>query len=139
MRKQYERRADRIAESIVGELMHDRWRVNLRKLPRSYQLDYVMLKRGKVVGFAEIKQRTTRMNEYDTYTVSLSKVHAGRMITLTTSLPCFLVVSWADAVGFVDMSKVEIKPLMWGGRNDRNDPEDKEVMVHISTEDFEYL
>ena len=96
------------------------------KLPRSYILDYALIKNNEIVGFAEVKRRKVAMGMYPTIFVALHKTIAANNMPL----PCALVVGWDDAYGWLDLKSRPVK-LAMSGRKDRNDPADIEPMVYF--------
>lgn len=105
------------------------------KLPISYRLDIGVIQGGIITAFAEFKCRNIRMDLYDSFFISLSKLmilqdYVGR------GFVSHLVVGWTDYMGVFEprvTDEFEIRP---GGRTDRGDPADMEPMAHIPTTSF---
>ena len=110
----------------------------LKKIPIRYGLDYGIVREGEIVAFAELKCRTNRKDDFDSYMISLGKIQSARSLAETTGLDTFLFVFWKDASGWLDFKTVPFW-LQFGGRVDRNDPQDIEPMCHIPMSSFKEL
>lgn len=83
--------------------------------------------------YAEMKCRTCSRHEYGTYSVSATKkVNAARL-----GRPTILVVEWTDGVGVLSIHKPDYYEM--GGRRDRGDPRDIELMAHYDVERFRMI
>jgi hypothetical protein len=67
--------------------------------------------------------------------VSLLKWMTARDVAKAARVPGFLVVSWTDCVGMISVDADEVVPGV-GGRTDRGDPDDVELVVHIPVAKF---
>ena len=105
------------------------------KLPISYRLDVGIVQGGVITAFAEFKCRNIRMDLYDSFFISLSKLmilqdYASR------NLVAHLVVGWTDYMGVFEPRMTDEFGIRPGGRTDRGDPADMEPMAHISIASF---
>ena len=66
MRPTYENKQSLDAERKTVETLSKMWKVQFIKMPISYHLDYSMVQKDSVVGFAEVKVRTNPITQYDT-------------------------------------------------------------------------
>jgi|TARA_R110000796_G_scaffold26400_3_gene73488 hypothetical protein len=106
-------------------------------MPITYKLDYAMYRNDNLVGFSEVKCRTNSVQDYKTYIISLSKVMSARRLSSVTSTKSLLIVSWSDAIGWIDFfSDFKVKQ---GGRSDRNDWQDQEPVCHFDIKDFKII
>jgi len=111
----------------------------LNKLPISYRVDYAVTQNGKVVGFTELKCRGVPSTKYKTLILSLGKWEA--LLSLQQSarnLRSNLAVRFTDTDLWFPVfpetrDAVEVR---WGGRNDREDWQDMEPVVHLPISDF---
>jgi hypothetical protein len=146
MRPVYETEADRIRERAValkvkawlaGSAAHSATAVKLKPFS---PVDFAICKHdGTVVAFVEVKVRTCRSDEYDTYLLSMDKAIALRRLAQDTNgMLVYLAVEWMDRVGvfLVRADTVFSRPMM-GGRWDRGDGQDVEPVVHIPVSAFE--
>ena len=141
MRKTYETDKDRSNEGKIADLIHEKWEVNLVKLPVSYNLDYAMLnicKDCKLCGFLEVKVRSLTKSYFSLYMISLAKVIKARELTKITGLPSLLVVQWEDEAGWISFS-AELQAFGIGGRKDRNDWQDQEPITYFKTHEFNQI
>ena len=138
MRKTYETEEDRSNERQVIDLIHELWNINVFKLPISYGLDFAMIdnrENGMVLGFLEVKKRSTDKSQYSSYMISLSKVMKARELTQVSNLPSLLVVQWRDESGWINFSD-ELNGIGFGGRSDRSDWQDQEPVAFMKTHNF---
>ena len=134
-RPKYESDLDRRNEQVVADALKGIG-YDLVKLPPHYRLDYVLIKDGKPKAFVEVKARTFKMNKYDTALVNLHKVMAARALTFETNLPAFMVVLYQDALARVSFAEEFEFGFLAGGRKDRNDPMDKDLVCYFPIERF---
>lgn len=136
-RQWYERKADLDAEAALASKIAKALHVQPQKLEaRAYQIDYCLLRRGRVCGWAEIKIRTNDSTTYDTYLMSLHKYMAGVRLAEATGLPFVLVVGFTDGpMAFMctgrDGRARDRVHVRMGGRTDRGDRQDTEPTVHL--------
>jgi hypothetical protein len=134
---------ERLAEHLMLRWELDGWKRN----PRMYPIDISFIKDDVIKGFAEIKCRTVSVDTYETYMISVSKVIAAQSLSKATGLGCYLVVKWTDSLGWISFGSGEkvvdprpgiIRPkfVAWGGRSDREDPQDMEPVIHFDIDDF---
>jgi hypothetical protein len=106
MRPVYETEADRIRERAVA-LKVKAWLagganagVTAVKLKPFSPVDFAICKHdGTVVAFVEVKVRTCRSDEYDTYLLSMDKAIALRRLAQDTNgMLVYLAVEWMDRV-----------------------------------------
>jgi len=128
----YETQDHMTAESRLANLLKSQWKCELRKLSRKAQIDYAVYRKGERVAFAELKCRTNKKGAYSTYMLSLDKVMAAGRLGAVTNVPVFLIVSWTDAVGCMKITTPDRVDI--GGRSDRNDPEDTELVGYYDIE-----
>ena len=134
---------ERLAEHLMLRWELDGWKRN----PPMYPIDISFMKDGVIKGFAEIKCRNCSADTYKTYMISASKVIAAQSLTKATGLDCYLVVKWTDSLGWISFGSgeevvdprpgiISTKFVAWGGRSDRQDPQDMEPVIHFDIDDF---
>lgn len=134
MRPYYENQRDLSNEHLVATILKEKG-IDLVKMPISYRLDFAMLRKGKVRGFAEVKTRNNRHDKYPTLMISLGKVMAARQLSEATGTRSILLVKFLDGLYWCDFASpfnLEI-----GGRKDRQDAADIEPVAHFPTEAFQ--
>jgi hypothetical protein len=63
VRTQYESDEDRFNEQKVMSKVRRHWRLDgYRKLPKSYVVDFALIRKNEVIGFAEVKRRNVAFN-----------------------------------------------------------------------------
>jgi len=125
-------------ERLVAELIEAEWNVMVKKLPRLYHLDFVLLNKAKQIrGFAEIKIRDNPQLQYAEYMIGLSKVLQAKKLTEFTGQTCVVIVRWTDFTGWISLR--EYKRIGWGGRTDRDDFQDLEPMAFFTASAFKAL
>jgi len=133
-RPRYESAHDRQNEQIVSDALRERG-YELMKLNPTYRLDCAIIKDGVPVGFVEIKARTFEMNKFSTALVNLHKVMAARQLTFETNLPSYMVVLYKDALARISFAE-DFELGVFRGRNDRDDPMDRDLMAHFPISRF---
>ena len=125
-------------ERLVAELIEAEWNVTVKKLPRLYHLDFVLLNKAKKIrGFAEIKIRDNPQLQYAEYMIGLSKVLQAKKLTEFTGQTCVVIVRWTDFTGWISLR--EYKRIGWGGRTGRDDFQDLEPMAFFTASAFKAL
>lgn len=135
MRPIYETGSDVAREAAIAALVAERYGATAKKLPARYCLDHAFMRGDKLVGLAEIKCRKNPSTRYPTLMVSLLKWMTARDVAKAARVPGFLVVSWTDRVGMISVDADDIVPGV-GGRTDRGDADDVELVVHIPVSKF---
>jgi hypothetical protein len=139
VRPTYETARDVDNERAVAEVIERRLRLTARKLPRHYELDYVLTDGDEVRGFAEIKCRTNALEQYPTYIISGHKWEYGLRWEALAHAPFVIVVRFTDGIYYCRPRYVQGHRVMLGGRRDRGDEQDIEPVVHIPVGEFTLL
>lgn len=129
----YETPHDRQRQQAAAETFGAAINAQLVATPPKTRHDYDAFRGGVMVGHIEIKCRTTPVDKYPTYTVAAHKVDALRGL----GLPAVIVVRWADAIGWCWPTDETHRAM--GGRWDRGDPADREVVAHFPISAFRVL
>ena len=134
-RPQYESQLDRQNEQIVAKVIQGLG-YEMTKLPPHYRLDYVVMRDGKPKAFVEVKARTFEMQKYPTALVNLHKVIAARQLSFETDLPAYMVVLYTDCLARISFAEDFELGFLANGRNDRDDPMDRDLVCHFPIERF---
>tara|TARA_R100000664_G_C2687470_1_gene92945 strand:- start:82 stop:483 length:402 start_codon:yes stop_codon:yes gene_type:complete len=122
-------------EERVVAVLSPVWNLSFFKTHNKATFDYAMMRDDEIYGLAEIKCRTTPSNAYPTYMISTRKLHDCTMLANFISVPFILIVSFSDQIMYWDGSGYITHGI--GGRRDRNDNRDMEIVTHIPIENFE--
>ena len=136
-RPTYERPADRSAErEVIDELLTLLGGLKAHKLPRADQIDFAITDADKnVVAVAEVKCRTQR---YPTLMLSASKwLRLQEYRSL--GIDALLVVRWPEGTFIAPALPECVASVEIGGRIDRGDPEDMEMVVHVRGDAFKRM
>lgn len=117
------------------------WGCQIIKLPYKDWVDCIALKKGEVTFILEIKCRTNSMKEYSTYMLSAGKIAHGLMYANLARVHFILAVQFTDAEMFCDITSLDAsmeKIIKYGvgGRTDRGDPQDIEMVGYIPMDRF---
>ena len=134
----YESQQDLLRERDVADQLSYRWNCEIYKMPVRYQIDWAMLRGGELKAFAELKIRNNEIGRYETFMISLGKWVYGNQLSVISGVPFLVVVRWSDGLFWHEAGTAPITISM-GGRFDRNDSQDFEPMVHISTSAFKRI
>lgn len=107
------------------------------KNPISYRVDFSLIRKGEIVAFAEAKRRYHNAGTYPTFMLSLGKYLAACEMARMTSTTSLVVVQWNDVMGYT-LFPCEFT-LAIGGRDDRNDGQDKEPCIFVEMKHFIFL
>lgn len=131
----YETAKDRANEEEIALLLADRFKAKAIKAKRLYGLDWFFEREGYVVGMVEIKVRNYASTAFKTYMISADKIARIRMLSSVCGIPTFLFVAWTDEIGYINLADTPDYSAI-GGRKDRGDPQDMEVLLHYSVDRF---
>lgn len=143
----YERAEDRKREAEAMEkfLSHIRLekqgqQVTANEAPPLHPYDYEVLVDGRPWALIEVKCRSNKRDAYPNYMISTEKVRVLREASHARGLAAFLLVSWADIIGYAGAETAASRGVRaWGGRYDRADPKDQEYVFHIPLTAFTYF
>jgi len=141
----YETNKDRLAEARVAKRVADKWSCKPVKLRPTYVVDYALLQGDVCKAFMEIKCRNYSMKQMDDmggFMLSLDKWRAGIDLSRCSGAAFILVVSTPDAVWWhrIEAGKPDDHDgVAFGGRTDRDDPQDVEPVVLLKAVRFKKL
>lgn len=135
-RLHYETKQDLRVEDAVAEIYARQLHVAQVKIPaKQYRMDRAATRDGKIIGFFEIKTRTTSHDRYASYMLSAAKFRDG-VYWHHLGLSFTLVVSFTDGIFYYTyQNKAEVSYTL-GGRTDRKDAQDIEPLALIPMELF---
>jgi hypothetical protein len=135
----YETRADRMRESAVAGTVARHLGMTARKLAKYDFADFALTRGDRVAGLLEVKVRRVASTTYPTYHVSMAKLIK---LVQWQPLEIYLAVQWTDRLGLLQLRPDRLSPvehLSIGGRQDRGDPMDIEIMANINVSAFETI
>ena len=135
-RPKYETAANLAKEAMVIRQVCARFKFDAVKLPINCRADYMLSQGGNAKVMAEVKVKTNPKDKYPTYMVSKGKYDA-LLAWVDMGFEAALFVQWRDALGYVKLP-VE-HTLATGGRRDRDDPLDIELVVMIDVGLFKII
>lgn len=136
MRKRYENPASLAAEQEVAQVLEDRWKCKLAKMPIAYHIDWMAIRQDKPVAFMELKCRTNPRQQYPTFMLSLAKWQHGIQMADIANIPFIVSVRWTDGLFYLPVDNDTPFDLGYGGRKDRGDWQDMEPVVYVPTNIF---
>lgn len=129
----HETTKDLVNERAVLDILCKQWKCSAFKLPERYELDFALLRDGKLKCFVEVKCRTFAQATYPTAVVGFRKVYTGLTLAEKAGVPFCLICRWTDAIGYTGTFSGEIQ---FGGRCDRGDEQDPDLWMHIPINQF---
>ena len=90
-----------------------------QRLKKLSNCDYAFTRDNVLVAMGEFKKRSVSKSAYKSYMLSASKYANILVIAKALDVPALLIVEWTD-----------------GGRKDRGDVSDTEIVVYFPIEDF---
>lgn len=141
-RPRYETAEDRVSEAEVAEAIADKYSFELERKPELSMFDYRMqaAPNGYTLN-AEIKCRDFKWGKYQTVILSAHKLAQGLKASRDNTYFTFFVMDSHGAVYSFMPRPENIAHLKngWGGRQDRDDPQDMEWVVHIPIGLFKHV
>ena len=125
------------AEEAVPRRLRGVLQADLEATGTLAPVDYICRRGGALCGLVEVKVRSSEMRAYATLTISLAKLAMMQSLEALLQVPVVLVVQWTDALGWARLS--DISDVTMGGRADRGDPRDREMVAHIPTAKFRII
>ena len=142
MRPVYESEEDRKnEEEIIKTILSvNRDGLSYRKMPMSYKMDYAITEGEgnfpQVVAFVEVKDKRAFKPHYKNILCSTAKWQSMVMTYIATHVPCWYAVRVGGGIGVIRAKPLLLFEVRYGGRTDRNDPEDQHPCVLIPVEKF---
>ncbi len=145
MRPMYESDRDRINEDRIARRIEKAWRLELKKMPVSYKLDFAAVRDNVIVGWIEVKRRRI-LPKWRTVMLSISKWREGCILSSSTGIGWAFVVEnsvdgklwWCDCSDM--MEDEDSFQIEWGGRTkSTRDRADVEPVIHIPTKLFKQV
>ncbi len=135
----YENEANMANEDAVARILKSKWRGRILKTAKFYPFDRIVEVDGVIKAFVEIKCYTTKFRQFDSFKISMKKIEWGIDTTVNFGVKCLIVGRWVDVLAFHTVDVDFVYPLLIGGRYDRNDPVDVEVMASIPWGKFKQI
>ena len=144
-RPRYETEEDRERENGVAHRFEQYYsstktKVRFEKLEFGHRADYIIIDDDLPVMYVEIKNRTCTSQQYDTYTISKNKLLSLSKLAESENVNAVLVVQWTDQAGYIDVDRyLRSASDSVGGRYDRNDSHDEELMSNAPISLFQFF
>ena len=137
MRTTYETASDLDREKVIASYLERSWNCNLRKLQKYGSFDFAFEKandEGQLVvrGFVEVKRRNCDHDKYKTIMVSATKRQSALSLLAATECSSAFVIVYNDRIKFISLLEKPCYTTV-GGRFDRGDKSDEEVVLHYET------
>lgn len=143
MRPLYETVSHLTAEHALADRVAQAWCAQAVKLPRAYPCDYGFRRSGETVALAEFKCRRypmARLEALGGFMLSLHKWAGVRALAQASGLPFVLVVEDGDSqVWWHRPTDFSHDGVGFGGRRDRDDPQDTEPVITLRAARFRPL
>lgn len=119
-------------ETAAARRLEAAWGVTLHRYPRLHAIDWYAERDDRLVGYAEIKCRTTTANTYPTVFLSLRKYASLTLLEAATGVPATFVAGFAcGSLRWICIRDVDARHITIGGRVDRGRPEDREPVILV--------
>lgn len=131
-RPDYESEEHLTEEAKVAYLLAEVWSATPSKLPKFYKCDWALVIKTNIKALLEIKCRDIMPDQYDTVILSADKWTYLINIDRALGVPALFCVRFADkSIRYIRPSHQKGFLVKLGGRNDRQDWQDVEPVVHI--------
>jgi hypothetical protein len=145
MGTQFETSDHRTAQERLGPLLAAAYRCELIELPTFSPIDWLLVRRGEIVGAAELKCRSVEHGKYPTVFLEARKARALVSSALALSVSergwlSLFMVEWRDAVGVFDASLCKgmvVEHVSLNAPRERHDIDDP--VYCVACHEFELL
>ena len=138
MRPRYENEESKKNELAIVKEVCMAWGFIPFKLPHFYQLDFALTDNKRVVrAFVEAKRRFFSFGRHPDVILSVDKVLAGFELSEALVVPFYFAVQFDDCLKVALVTRRHLQSVTIGGRKDRNDADDVELVIHIPNYCFE--
>lgn len=140
-RPRYETEADRQREATVGQRFAAAFNdLTMEKLPHGHDADFLATDKNGKTALVEVKTRTCTSTTYPTYHVSKDKLSRLLRNAEKGGHDALLLVQWRDRLGYISVKTyLANATFKEGGRWDRGDKHDVEVMADIAIRHFKFI
>lgn len=121
-------------EEELAQFAAFRWNCKMRKQDKYNQFDYIAIKDKKIDAFVELRCRNNSIHKYPSCFITVNKLYNAHAIHQATGVKVLFLVGWDDRTGVADLTKQY--PVALGGRVDRDDPADIEIVAEIPISSF---
>lgn len=137
----YETEADRVREAGAITVLEKALGMTAEKRGAHTVADFSLHDTdGRMVGVVEVKTRTCESNTYSTYHISKKKLLGLQDLADREGIKAGLLVQWKDRTGFISIGRfLNNASFKVGGRYDRGDKADVEVMADVDIKHFTML
>lgn len=125
----YENRETMEQEEEVIKVFSARGKIEHHKMPRRYEIDYMLSRAGHLYGWAEVKVRPG-VEKYESFIIGASKVLSGRRLAEVFGGRFLIIVRRTNDIMVLDATAERPFHVGIGGRYDRNDDQDVEPVAH---------
>jgi len=127
----YETAEDRLEEDGVSDQLQAAWDLDVWSFAPTSTGDLLLGKDGKLRAICEVKRRYNALDKYETYIISRSKLEGLSAMAAALNTKGLLAVQFDDVLVWHDATDALAYDTRWGGRYDREDRNDLELVVHI--------
>ena len=138
-REKYENKDDVGREAEFSRLVAKEFNCTFVKMPSLSGVDFGVSREGEPSGFLQVKARPNRHSKYPTYMISAKKIAVAESLMAAFGMPTTLAVRWSDSWGYTDLNRLPDQYRSFGGRSDRNDPQDMEPVFLIPMSRFSII
>lgn len=107
------------------------------EMPRYAQVDYRILRDKQLKFYVEVKIRNNPRGKYDKEKVPYSKFTWAYTQSRLEGVKSYLMVKWEDAIGLVDLEKIDSTGEMQAREDDRGN--DWDLYAFYNEEDFKLV
>ena len=135
----HETAADRAIERATADVLEGVWLCKLVRLPPLCPMDYYAERGGNLVALVEIKCRARELAAYPAVWIDAHKWWAMRDAARGLHTRALFAVRCADVIAWCDLETVDGVRTWIGGRDDRGDANDRDLIVCIPKHHFGVL
>jgi len=133
----YEDSTDRAYEEQFRQFLQYHWQVLMFKRTVEERIDFSLHTPNlSWLGVLEFKRRYVPIRKYPTLFFDKSKFVAGQTMAALAGVPHYFAVWWDDALRVCQFTPYDVFDESVGGRWDRNDVNDVDLLVHVPIDRF---
>jgi len=131
---------DKQNERTVCTVLAERLRCEFVELAATTAgADWIAVRAGAATALVEIKTRTTPYAQYSTYLIDQRKLDDLALAAGILGLKPILAVMFSDGIYVVDVTIRSSYPVKSGGRSDRGDKYDTDIVYHIPIGELTFM
>jgi hypothetical protein len=131
---------DRESEQAVALLLEKHYRCEMHRFGELSAVDWYAVRRGRMVGIAELKTRSHASDKYPTVYLNVRKWLALLLSSIGLGVPALFVVRFTDQIRRIRVGKINASRVILGGTTEIvKSRSDREPLIEVPVEEMRVL